>query len=147
MKHDQRKDTDNRGSSENGRRENRHDSLLSLQRNGLSRTRFLRGIYASLESFDRSGMAQNSQSTRKARRIMSDDLNVNIGFTPKPPKPPKRHPIIDIMAIFFASALIGTVAQSSVVFAVVCAACIIAYVMQYAKGSEMRNKSKGENTP
>ncbi len=92
-------------------------------------------------------MAEGAQSTGEADGIVSDDLNVNIGFTPKPPRPPKRHPVLDICALFVAAGLIATVAHSSALFGILWGCFILAYIFQYAKGSEMRKKSEGGNPP
>jgi tagatose-1,6-bisphosphate aldolase len=54
---------------------------------------------------------------------------VNISFTPASPRQKKIHRVRDICWITLAAGLIGTVFHSSVVFAVVAAACIVAYVV------------------
>ena len=61
---------------------------------------------------------------------MTEKVHLTVGFKRRPPR---RHPVIDILALIFAAALIGTVAGSGTVFAVVAAVVIAAYVFSWAR--------------
>ena len=58
------------------------------------------------------------------------DINVNLSFTPAPPRPKRRRRLFDVLSILFAAALIGTATgNSGTVFAVVAALAIFLYIV------------------
>ena len=68
------------------------------------------------------------------------EINLNVSFTPAPPRPRRRHSLGGVVAILFAAALIGTASGSSIVFGVVAGISLLLYVFFPANGTVRQGK-------
>ena len=88
-----------------------------------------------MAALNRSSSEAISQSTRKAKGIMTDQPKeperheLHISFESAAPKPAKVHPFRDVCFIVLACGLIATVFKSSALFGILSGIMIILYII------------------